>query len=454
MKHKPARGGGVAPRVGRTKDRGSALIMVVFVLVLLTGMGTALLFLSQHEARMSQASLRGKKAFYLAEAAIEDGRRTLYVLNGDGPFGDDLVAFSTDGNIDFDPDAIEAVYDSAGNVTGITGYGDDTPLRGLTQLGDAENPGWYAAFLTNDPVDGYDTTADTNERVMITGIGAGPDRSFEMVQAIIEPFQFLPPVPPAAMTLLGPNPYFDNGDSNAQAHTGNDCGVGGGAFAPIVGGIGNGNSQAIKDRMNRPEKFESGPLPHTGEDTIGDLIDPSDPIVADAGNGTIDLQWTDCQVLKDLVEFLAIAADYYCNSDTQSCTIAPTGPDDVIFIDGDVAGTPAGSYSGILVVTGELIYNGNTGWDGVILAIGEGRIVRSGGGGGNPSGSVVVANIDPSPSGPANDRSDWCTTSPDGFGQAYYDASGGGNSTIEWCTNWIDIANSLRSYKVLEFVQW
>ena len=130
------------------------------------------------------------------------------------------------------------------------------------------------------------------------------------------------------------------------------------------------------------------------------------------------------------------------------------GADDVVFIDGDLAGTPSGSYSGILVVTGELTYNGNTGWDGVILAIGEGRIVRSGGGNGNPSGSVVVANIDPSPSGPSTDRSDWCTTSPDGFGQAYYDASGGGNSTIEWCTNWINIANSMRSYKVLEFVQW
>jgi hypothetical protein len=441
----------VAPRVGRKKDRGSAMVMVVFVLVLLTGMGTALLFLSQHETRMSQASLRGKKAFYLAESAIEDGRRTLYVINGDGPFGDDLIDFSTDGTIDFDPDNLEAVYDSDGNVTGFTGYGDDTPLRAVTQLGNASDPGWYAAFLTNDPVDGVQNVTDTNERVMITGIGAGADRSLEMVQAIIEPFQFLPPVPPAAMTMLGPNPHFDNGTSAAQSHTGEDCGVPGGPFAPIVGGIGGTNTQSIKDGMQRPEKFESGP--HTGDATIGDMTDPTDPIVADAGNGTIDLQWTDCQVLKKMVEFLAVAADYYCNSDIQACTISTSGADDVVFIDGDLAGTPSGTFSGVLVVTGELVYNGNTGWDGVILAIGEGRIIRSGGGGGNPSGSVIVANIDPTPSGPAADKSDWCTTPPDGFEEAWYDSSGGGNSTVEWCTNWINLSNSLRSYKVLEFVQ-
>jgi hypothetical protein len=154
-----------------------------------------------------------------------------------------------------------------------------------------------------------------------------------------------------------------------------------------------------------------------------------------------------------MVEFLAIAADYYCNSDIQSCTLPAGGPDSVVFIDGDLANTPSGSYTGILVVTGELVYNGNTAWDGIVLAVGEGTIIRSGGGGGNPSGGVVVANIDPTPDGPAADKSDWCTTPPDGFGQATYDSSGGGNSTVEWCTNNLDTANPVRTYRVVEFLQ-
>jgi hypothetical protein len=456
MKDAHAGSGDATPREGRIHDRGSALVLAVFVLVLLTAMGTALLFLSQNEAKMGQASLRVKSAFYLAEAAIEDGRTTLFATNGLDPFDDDLedAAGGDPGDtIDFDPEAIRASYDADGNVTGLTGFGNDVPLRALTPLGVAGQPGWYAAFLTNDPVDGPTSKVDTNERVMVTGVGAGRDQSFELVQAILEPFQFLPPVPAAALTLLGPKPHFDNGDSAAQEHTGNDCGLPGGAFAPIVGTIGDGATDAVQDNMQRPDKFSSGPLPFEGESTVGNLIDPADPIVDGAGHGTIEPAWLECLALKEMVDFLAIAADYYCNADIESCTFPATSPDTVVFIDGDVAGTPAGDYSGILVVTGELVYNGATGWDGIILNIGEGRLLRSGGGSRKPSGGVVVASIDPTPNGPAPDRDDWCTTPPDGFEPAYYDTSGGGNSTVEWCSTTIDLANTVRSYRVTEFLQ-
>ena len=158
-------------------EHGSALVMSMFVLFLLAGMGTALLFLSQHEARMGQASLRVKKAFFLAEGAVETGRTKLFLVNGDGPFNDDLVAAAgVDGIIDFDPDLVTAVYDSDGFVTGLQGFGDDVPVQGLTPLWVDGDGGSYAAFLTNDPVDGVSNKADTNDRVMITGIGAGGAR--------------------------------------------------------------------------------------------------------------------------------------------------------------------------------------------------------------------------------------------------------------------------------------
>jgi hypothetical protein len=435
-----------------SRERGSALVMALFVLVLLTGMGAGLLFLSQQEAKMGRAGLRVKKAFYLAEAAVEDGRTALFLVNGEEAFTDDLeAAAGANGDVDFDPAALEALYDPAGNVVGFTGYGDDVPIRAFTALGGPANPGWYTAFLTNDPVDGVVDTDDTNGRIMITGIGAGEDRSYEVVQAILEHFTFLPEVPAAALTLLGPDPHFDNGNSNAQSHTGDDCGVAGGPFAPIVGTVSSSANAAVQESMQRPDAFSSGSFDE--EDTIGDLTDPANPIVAGAGHGTIDPLWLDCQALKKLVEFLAISADSYCNADTDSCSFPATGPSDVVFIDGDMSNSPSGEYSGILVITGELSYHGNTGWDGIILAIGEGRIIRQGGGNESPSGAVVVANIDPTPDGPAADRSDWCTTPPDGFGEAFYDVSGGGNSTVQWCTALIHGANAVRSYKVTEFLQ-
>jgi hypothetical protein len=287
---------------------------------------------------------------------------------------------------------------------------------------------------------------------MLTTIGAAQDRSIEVIQAILEPWTILPPVPPAAISLLGPSPNFNNGNSNAQAHTGDDCGVGGGEFAPIVGVIGNAAAGQVRADMNRPDRFQSGP--YTEEDTVADITDPTDPIVVDAGHGTIDPSWTDCDTLKELIVGLAIQADYYCNTDVSSCSWPSTvAPNDIIFIDGDLSNTPSGSYTGILVVTGQLTYSGNTGWDGIILAVGEGAIIRSGGGAHNPSGSVIVANVDPTPNGPNNDRSDWCTAPPDGFGSVNYEVTGAGNSTVEWCTADIDTSNARDSFRVAEFLQ-
>ena len=64
-----------------------------------------------------------------------------------------------------------------------------------------------------------------------------------------------------------------------------------------------------------------------------------------------------------------------------------------------------------------------------------------------------MANIDPTPNGPNADKSDWCTTPPDGFDSVQYDTNGGGSSETEWCTGNINAANSTRSYRVVEFLQ-
>ena len=122
-------------------------------------------------------------------------------------------------------------------MTGFTGYGDDVPLVDTAAFGN----GWHIAFLTNDPVDGRTNLVDSNERVMITSFGAGPDRSVEVVQAIVELRDIFPSTPPATITILGPNPVFVGGTSAAKEFIGNDCdGSGGipGFFAPVIGAIG------------------------------------------------------------------------------------------------------------------------------------------------------------------------------------------------------------------------
>ena len=161
-------------------DRGSALILAVFMLAFLAGLGIALHFQSQGELMMSAADRQAQQAYFLAEAGIEAGRQLLYDTNGNGSFDDDLVAAAAaNGDIDLDPDALRAVYATDGTVSAFIGYGDDQPILDISQLGD----GWYAAFLTDDPANtgGVLSTDDDNDRVMITAVGAGRNGALLLV---------------------------------------------------------------------------------------------------------------------------------------------------------------------------------------------------------------------------------------------------------------------------------
>jgi len=202
-------------------QRGSALLLAVFVLALVSLSGIGLLFLANSEVRTSYVGLRDKRAFYLAEAGQENGRMTLFGINGNNPFTDDLVSYpGVNGVFDaIDPTAIQPIFDGAGALTGVTGVGDDVPVRDVTGL----SSGYYMAFITNDPADGVATTTDTNDLVMITGVGAGPEGEFEVVQAVVSQWEVIPQLPPATITLLGPPPAFESGTSEPHLYSGNDC---------------------------------------------------------------------------------------------------------------------------------------------------------------------------------------------------------------------------------------
>ena len=66
-----------APRPPRDDDdqRGSALVMAAIVMMLLTTMGITLLFIANSDAKMNQAGIRAKRAYYIAEAGLEGGSR-------------------------------------------------------------------------------------------------------------------------------------------------------------------------------------------------------------------------------------------------------------------------------------------------------------------------------------------------------------------------------------------
>jgi hypothetical protein len=416
----------------RRSERGSALVLAVFVLFLLTAMGVALLFLSHNEIEMSEASLSSKKAFYLAEAGLEDGRMTLLdITRGDAAVMQDEMhnRAGVDDAFNFDPGAVQVSFDGDDNPT-FGGYGDDTPLRALTSFAD----GSYIAFLTNDPL--------------------------EIVEAIVEPVSHMPAFAPAAITLLGPKPSFEGGRSNPSVYSGDDCGVTGGPFAPAVGTIG-AEAEAdaelgVGDGDNDPD-FETGP--YSDGETVADLTDPSHPLMQAAGVDVIDDTWIDCVQLQELIEQLRGRADYYCSEIVDStCGIPATNPDSITFIDKQPTWS-AGSGDlgqGILVVTGDADFPGNASWEGLVLVVGRGRILRSGGGNGSINGGIVVADIAGPDGGYGRQwAADDCTGGPngDGFGSAAYQVNGNGSSSVQFCSGILDTVNPLADLRIEDFLQ-
>ncbi len=440
-------------------SRGSALVMAIFVLALVAGIGIALLFLTHNELKMSRASVDIKQAFYIAEAGIEDGRRTLFDNNGSGGFADDLLAAAgPDGRIDLDAGALRPQYDGAGRLTGFTGAGDDVPLRGITPVGE----GFYAAFLSNDPLElaGRSDLVDTNDRVMVTAVGVIPGGAMEIAEAILEPQPILPVLPPAALTLWGEAPHFESGTSSTSEMVGNDC-VGGGNV-PIVGAMSDAAEAAVELGYYKEDKKDgndNGPELHSGgfalddqESTFANLTDDTEPTLA--GSGPIDPAWLDCPNVKALAEKFRSRADYFCDN-PDGCAPPPAGfvyePDSVVFIDGDVSISATDSGTGVLVVTGHLDFHGGASWNGLILVVGEGSMLRNGGGSGLIAGAVYVADVAGPDGSYGND--DDCTGTPDGFGESSYVVNGGGNANIAYCSSLTDLANAPETYDVAEFLQ-
>jgi len=295
--------------------------------------------------------------------------------------------------------------------------------------------------------------------VMITGVGVGPNRSFRIVEAIVEPFIVLPPVPPSAITMIGSDPTFRGGNSNSERYSGEDCHfLGGGQpglHVPIVGTTSSEAEADVEEGMEGPaNKYTSGD--YSGDQTGVDMTNATDPLLAELGMGTMNPIWQDCAFLQELTANLYKHATYYCDTSTGCEPPETFAESDITFIDGDADFGPGHVGSGILIVTGELRIHGNSTWTGTVLAIGEGNVRRVGSGNGTISGSTLVANIS-GPNGIYGDDDDCQPVSveegedPDLFGPASYKVAGGGNADIDYCTRFLPTGPY--SYRVVDFRQ-
>lgn len=118
----------------------------------------------------------------------------------------------------------------------------------------------------------------------------------------------------------------------------------------------------------------------------------------------------------------------------------------VVYVDGDLD-ISASSGSGILVVTGNLTYDGNSNWNGIIMVVGEGTTTFNtqfnvnGGGSGQFNGAIFVATITHNGNGAILPT----------FGTADFNVNGGGGSGIFYNSCWINNVQKPITYQILSF---
>jgi hypothetical protein len=203
-----------------------------------------------------------------------------------------------------------------------------------------------------------------------------------------------------AMTLAGPNPSFSPPSSNNMVINGvdgNTCGETSNGKLPAIG-VYNTNPPPLPPALNADQQvIQSLPKPgnYQGINATADVHDVSQEI----GSPTTAGQGLEAEVSAIIAmpgtQHITGNANGTCSNtaiSTNSCIpLGSSTQDAITVVDGNATIGPVSGY-GILVVRGDLVMDGNFSWSGIILVIGNGNITWNGGGNGQVTGAVYVAN--------------------------------------------------------------
>jgi hypothetical protein len=95
--------------------------------------------------------------------------------------------------------------------------------------------------------------------------------------------------------------------------------------------------------------------------------------------------------------------------------------------------------------------DGSTDWNGLIVVVGEGAFLRTGGGSGQISGATIVADI--AGVDDVYGTSDDCEGGTNGFDSAVFDESNGGTGLTTYCSADVLAATPLTNYAIVDFRQ-
>lgn len=398
-----------ATMIGRTGERGAALVTTLLVATLFLAAGGALIFTTAMTGTNAGDSTTEMQAYYGAEAGLQEAVNVVR------------------GNVQSTPANTKATFrnmaDDADLSTWVTYNATADDGTSVVRVSDNADP--FIAY--NIRVINIDNvlSPDEPQRLMFEVRGYGPRGAIKNKQIIINKFAYDPDIP-AAITLVGAEVGtsmvagdFDIGDSAPKGYSGTDSASGSSIVKATFGftqTADKGIADAYFDPSNTKALDSTDNTPRTKKLNNSDL--PSWLRTAD--NTRL--------FLSELETFASDEGRLFPSSPDKDDFGTDANPL-LTFVKGDCE--LSGNGAGMLIVTGDLTLKGDFQYNGVILCLGSGFILRNGGGGGGIYGGLVMANLD---------RAD---TGGKFLARPIFNTNGGGNSDIKYNSKWVQSAFAL-----------
>lgn len=489
----------------RNSQKGVALLVAMISLLLISGIAVAMIVASGAESSINGNYRSSSSAYYAAIAGLEEGRgrllpgsaNTIVGSYGIPPFGTNMLvnqvtyilnpnaaAGETQGTIlNTYPDTQYDAEFGAGKRAAAT-IGPNAPSRASTNA--AGIPGPMYKWVRINPVTEFSMKMDVDNSggalnqtnvlyyetantppsltqvpsstayqvLEVTSFAVLPNGTQKLMQYLVTPQVFGMNFP-SALTLAGTvgnyvgansNPYKMNGQDGSgnppavpgctnNAATVDAIGVSAASDAAVVAaGIpgnrkgnytGAGGNTPNVNTVPMPSVFSS---PASLDQLVNNIRQNANVVIPNPPNPQ---------------NYNNSGTTYTFGQNGPGYTwpaMSPSNPQ-TIYVDGSFDLGPNTGY-GLLVVTGNFQYHGNSGWKGIILVVGDGTTTFIGNGGGNGEfdGAVFVATT-----------RDVNGVQLNNFGTVNYDISGGGGNGVYYNSCWVKQVQQPPTYKVLSF---
>ena len=474
----------------KQSESGIALLIAIFALMLISVVAITLIGASGSESSLAGNYRSSTSAYYAGFAGLEEGRGrvlpsnpnyfdptaglqplpvgTLSYIVNPAPGESAATILTSYPDTEYDREfgagsyaaATKTTTNSVSTVAGIQGplykwvrinaaterslgidVNQDTILNNVTPL-------FYDAGLNPPslivPLNPLAPPPTARQALEVTALAVLPDGSQKMAQYVVAPKTFGLNFP-SALTLSAKQVIFSGANSNVYFGNGTDgsgnppavpgCSPNPSTSLPAIGVTeplgGTTNKASVIAGLPRPDHYTGGGLPTP---SVSDTITLSPALQTPAS----------LNALVKAISQTAIVITPPGNPGTATNADLPpmsaTNPQTVV-VNGNLSLSAFVGY-GLLVVTGNFSYDGNSGWKGIILVVGDGTTTFTGLGGGNQEfdGAIFVAAI--------KDTSGNLLSQ---LGTVNFNISGGGGNGIYYNSCWVQRSQPSLTYQVLSF---